>query len=88
MSNYALRIPNSLMDLAKEVAKKENTSLNQLFLTAIAEKLSALETEDLLRNRASKADEGKYLEVLSRVGTGPALPGDELPEGWKEDSRE
>jgi len=35
MSNYALRIPNSLMDLAKEVAKKENTSLNQLFLTGL-----------------------------------------------------
>ena len=40
MSQYALRLPDSLMEAARKVAKRDSTSLNQLFLTAIAEKIS------------------------------------------------
>jgi len=36
------------MKTAQSVSKKERTSVNQLFVTAIAEKLSALQTAELL----------------------------------------
>ncbi len=45
MANYALRIPDSLMAYARQVADEEQVSINQFFVTAIAEKVSALKTE-------------------------------------------
>ncbi len=78
MSKYALRLPDSLFEHAKQLATKENTSLNQLFITAIAEKISALETEDLLSSRAKSADKKAYLEALGRVKNKTPDPGDEV----------
>ncbi len=78
MSQYALRLPDSLFEHAKILAEKENTSLNQLFITAIAEKISAIETEDLLSARANSADENAYLEALKRVKKGSLQAGDEI----------
>lgn len=48
-------------------------------MIALAEKLSALQTEDLIAKRASQADFAQYADVLSRVPDRPPLPGDELP---------
>lgn len=78
MSQYALRLPNSLFSHAKALAKKEHASLNQLFITAIAEKISAIETEDLLIARAKLADKKSYLNVLKKVKKRPPIAGDEI----------
>ena len=80
MSKYALRLPDSLFKHAKSLAMREHTSLNQLFITAIAEKISALETADLLSARAKSADEQAYLEALKRVKHADPLPGDDYKE--------
>lgn len=56
MARFALRVPDSLMSRAKRLAEGEHTSLNQFFVTAIAEKLASLDTEDLLGKRAAQAD--------------------------------
>ena len=45
MSQYALRIPDSLAGYAKELAREDNVSLNQFIVLALAEKVSALKTE-------------------------------------------
>jgi hypothetical protein len=45
MANYALRVPESLFAYARKVAEEERVSMNQFFVTAIAEKISALKTE-------------------------------------------
>ena len=80
MSQYALRLPDSLFAEAKELAKAEHTSLNQLFVMAIAEKIAALRTEAYFRERASEANEQDFLAVLDKIKqqAGPILPGDEL----------
>lgn len=78
MSQYALRLPNSLFEHAKIIAKKEHASLNQLFITAIAEKISALETEDFLKERAALADKDSYVKVLKKVKKRPPIAGDEI----------
>lgn len=78
MSQYALRLPDSLFDYAKKLAKKDHTSLNQFFVTAIAEKLSALGTEELLTARAKFADEKAYFAVLGKVANIPPVKGDEI----------
>ena len=45
MSNYALRVPASLFAYSRKVAEEEQVSMNQFFVTAIDEKVSALKTE-------------------------------------------
>jgi predicted HicB family RNase H-like nuclease len=46
MSTISLRLPESLHRQVRELAQRENVSINQLISTALAEKLSALMTEE------------------------------------------
>jgi len=80
MSQYALRLPESLFAEAKAVAKEEQTSLNQFFVMAIAEKIGALRTERYFRERAVQANEQEFLAVLDKIKqqAGPVAPGDEV----------
>jgi hypothetical protein len=78
-SNVALRLQASLLEEAKRVAESEGVALNQSIDVAVAEKLSALRTEDYFRGRAGRADIGKAKRILRRAGRGkPPVAGDEL----------
>ena len=55
-SNYALRLQTSLKAEAERLAKAAGTTLNQFINVAVAEKISALRTEDYFRERAARAD--------------------------------
>jgi hypothetical protein len=75
----ALRLQASLLEEAKRVAESEGVALNQLINVAVAEKLSALRTEDYFRARASRAEIGKAKRILRRAGRGkPPVADDEL----------
>lgn len=77
-SNVALRLQAGLLDEARRVAENEGVALNQLINVAVAEKLSALRTEDYFRERAARASIKKAKDVLKQAGRGkPPLPGDE-----------
>lgn len=79
-SNFALRLQPSLMEEARKVAKAEGVAVNQLINVAVAEKVSALRTEEYFAERASRGDVRKALRVLKRAGVGqPPVEGDELP---------
>jgi hypothetical protein len=78
-SNVALRLQTSLLEEAKRVAESEGVALNQLINVAVAEKVSALRTEDYFRERASRADISKAKRILKRAGRDrPPVPGDEI----------
>jgi hypothetical protein len=78
-TNVALRLQTSLFEEAKRVAESEGVALNQLINVALAEKLSALRTEDYFRERASRANINKTKAILKRAGRGnPPVPGDEI----------
>ena len=79
MSTMSLRLPESLHRRARELAKREGISINQLIATALAEKISALDTIGYLEERATRSSRDAYLEILSRVPSRPPDPGDELP---------
>lgn len=64
MSSISIRIPDSLYKAAIKLAKKDHISINQFISTALAEKISALMTEDYLMNRAKKAPHREELEKL------------------------
>jgi len=67
MSALSLRLPESLHNAAKVLAKKEHISINQLIMLALAEKIAALETADYLNARAKKGSRTKYLAVLNKA---------------------
>jgi len=67
MSTISLRLPDSLHERVRELALKENISINQLITLALAEKLSALMTEEYLGERAKRGDRKKFHRALSKV---------------------
>lgn len=78
-SNFALRLQPSLLDELRKAAAAEDVAINQFVNTAVAEKLSALRTEQYFRERAARGDVQRALDILDRAGVGtPPLPGDEV----------
>jgi hypothetical protein len=78
-SNVALRLQASLLDEAKRVSDAEGVALNQFINVAVAEKLSALRTEEYFRERAQRGNVRNAKRILKRAGRDNApVPGDEL----------
>ena len=69
MSNYALRLPESLKQAAKRIAATDDTTMNQFFVVAIAEKISAMETAQFFENRAVSASTPAAQAAWDRVGS-------------------
>jgi len=67
MSSISLRLPESLHRKARDLAKKENTSINQLVSSALAEKISAITTEEYILKRAGRASKSRFKKALSKV---------------------
>ncbi len=67
MSTLSLRLANSLHNEVKFLAKQEGISINQFIASAVAEKMSALMTENYLEKRAKKGNEKAFLEAMSKV---------------------
>jgi uncharacterized protein (DUF1778 family) len=94
-SNYALRVPASLMEDLRSAADRDGVSMNGFIVQAVAEKVAALRTRGMLRSltaeeqssyldsRAARAQPSQMLALLAEAGTTEAVrPGDEIPEAW------
>jgi hypothetical protein len=78
MSTLSLRLPDSLHKRVRELAQQDGISINQFISTAVAEKLSALMTEDYLERRAQRGSREGFLAVLAKAPDIPPEPGDEI----------
>ena len=78
MTALSVRLPESLHAQLKQLAQQEGVSINQLIVLSVAEKMSALRTEDFFKERAAKADRAAFLAVLDKAPDVPPVPGDEL----------
>ena len=67
MSTISLRLPESLHKQARKLAEKESVSINQLITLALAEKLSALMTEEVLEERAKRGRRKKFERAMAKV---------------------
>jgi hypothetical protein len=67
VSTISLRLPESLHATARTLAEQEDISLNQLITLALAEKVSALMTEEHLKERARRGSKKKFQRVLNKV---------------------
>ena len=78
MSSLSLRLPESLHRKLRELAKRDDVSINHLIATAVAEKTAALLTLEYLEERARRADPKLIDRLLSRVPDVPPVARDEL----------
>ncbi|NIR49348.1 toxin-antitoxin system HicB family antitoxin [candidate division KSB1 bacterium] len=62
-----LELPDSLHKKVREIAKKDNVSINQFINSALAEKIAAFLTEEYLEERAKRGSREKFERVLSKV---------------------
>ena len=79
MYNYSLRVQESLLAYARVVAQEEKVSMNQFFVTAIAEKVSALKTEAYIKERQARWELAGFDAWLAESPDLPSLAGDALP---------
>ena len=79
MGALSLRLPNSLHARARELAERDGISINQLVASALAEKMSALLTEEYLEASARRGARARFVAALARVPPVAPDPGDVLP---------
>jgi hypothetical protein len=62
----------------RELAQQENVSINQFITLALAEKISALLTEEYLAERAARGSRDKFERAMGRVPDTEPAPEDRL----------
>ncbi|HKI18205.1 MAG TPA: toxin-antitoxin system HicB family antitoxin [Isosphaeraceae bacterium] len=67
MSTLSLRLPESLHKQVRELASREGISINQFIATAVAEKMSALLTEEYLEGRAQRGNREAFERAMAKV---------------------
>jgi hypothetical protein len=80
MSTISLRLPESLHKQVRKLAVKESVSINQLITVALAEKLSALMTEEYLDERAKRGSRKKFQRAMAKVPRVKPEEYDRLPD--------
>jgi hypothetical protein len=76
---YPLRLPRSLKEAVVRLSREDRTSINQFVATAVAEKVSALQTAKYFADRKARADFKAFDRIMKRRGGKPARKGDEMP---------
>ena len=76
---YPLRLPRSLKEAVERLSRQDGTSINQFVATAVAEKVSALQTARYFEDRRARADFKAFDKIMRRRGGKPPREGDEMP---------
>lgn len=63
---YPLRLPRSLKDEVEKLSRADGTSINQFVATAVAEKVSALQTARFFADRKARADFKAFDKIMKR----------------------
>jgi HicB family len=87
MGALSLRLPESLHQKLGEVAEREGVSINQFISSAVAEKMSALMTEEYLNRRAKRASRRKFDAVLAKVPDVEPAEFDRMPRSRRKTTR-
>ena len=66
-STISLRMPISYHRAVQMLAEEEKVSMNQIITSAVGEKLSAIQTESYLSERAARASTEKFKAALDKA---------------------
>ena len=78
MSTLSIELPEGVAHQLRECAAREGVTVDQLLSAAAAEKLSAILTDERLRERARHAKREDFIASQNGSPNVPPLPGDEL----------
>ena len=78
MTALTIRLPNSVHQKIKELAKRDDVSVNQFIASAAAEKMASFMTLDYLKAEAAKGQRSDFDHYLRNVPDVPAAPGDTI----------
>jgi hypothetical protein len=67
MTSVSVKIPDSLAKQAREMAEKEEITLDQLVSSAVAEKVTAWKTVGYLESRAARSSREEFEAALNKV---------------------
>ena len=78
MTALTIRLPNSVHESIKALARKDGISVNQFIASAAAEKMASMQTLDYLRREAALGKRENFEKFLKLVPDAPAQAGDEI----------
>ena len=79
MTALTVRLPNSVHQKVRELAEREDISVNQFIASAVYEKMAPVLTINYLKSEAAKGNRSDFDYFLNAVPKDAPLPGDELP---------
>jgi predicted transcriptional regulator len=77
MTALTVRLSNSVHRKIKELAERDDISVNQFIASAAAEEMASVMTLDYLKSEAGKGKRGDFERHMSMVPDTPAQQGDE-----------
>ncbi|MGB4359297.1 MAG: YlcI/YnfO family protein [Rhodoferax sp.] len=77
MTALTIRLPNSVHQKIKELAARDDVSVNQFIASAASEKMASVLTLDYLKSEAQKGKRSDFEHYLSMVPDVPAQMADE-----------
>jgi len=75
---YQLRLPRSIKSAVERYAREDGISMNQFMATAVAEKLSALESARFFQDRYERMNLERFDEIMFRERGQPPAEDDRL----------
>jgi hypothetical protein len=76
---YPLRLPRSLKQAVERLSREDRTSINQFVATAVAEKVSALETARYFADHKARADFEAFDRIMNRRSGEAPRAADKVP---------
>ncbi len=80
MTALTVRLPNSVHQKVKELALRDDISVNQFIAAGVSEKMASVITLDYLNLEAAKGSRSDFDRFVYLVPNAPTVPGDELPD--------
>ena len=78
MTAVTVRLPNSVHQKIKELARRDDISVNQFIASAAAEKMASVLTLDYLKSEAAQGRRSDFEHYLGKVPDVRAQEGDEV----------
>ncbi len=79
MTALTVRLPNSAHQKVRELALRDEISVNQFIAAAVSEKMASVMTLDHLKLEAAKGSRSDFDRFMNLVPNAPIAEGDEPP---------
>ena len=83
MKTLRLELPDGLHEKLCEMAAREQKTVEEFTAVKLVEWVIAAEELSFIGRRALRADHDAFERIMAKVPDVPAMPGDELPEGYE-----